>query len=127
MPARYEIDKERRLVISTGWGRLSFGDAQAHQEQLLNDPDFDPEFNQLIDWTAVTAVDIPAQEVGIFAGRTVFSRRSRRAFVAPGPANFGIARAFKTYHEMSHAPSQVGVFRDLASALQWLGVNPPPA
>jgi hypothetical protein len=35
MPCRYVIDLERRLVISTGWERLTYPEMEAHQEQLL--------------------------------------------------------------------------------------------
>jgi len=38
MPARYVIDKERRLVISIGWGRLNLTDILAQRDQLLNAP-----------------------------------------------------------------------------------------
>ena len=67
MPCRYVIDKERRLVISTAWDRLTFAQAKAHDDQLLSDPDFSPEFNQLMDATAVTAMDMSierGQDVG---------------------------------------------------------------
>lgn len=46
MPCRYDIDKDRRLVISTGWDRLPFAEAKARQDQLGIDPDFNSEFNQ---------------------------------------------------------------------------------
>lgn len=55
MPVEYIIDKERRLVISTAWGRATFAEARAHQERLKDDPDFHPEFNQFLDATDVTA------------------------------------------------------------------------
>ena len=42
MPARYAIDKEKRLVIMTGWERVVFDDVTAIQDQLLNDPDLNP-------------------------------------------------------------------------------------
>lgn len=52
MPCRYVIDIEQRLVISTGWDRVTFAEIKAHQDQLVSDPDFNPEFNQFVDATA---------------------------------------------------------------------------
>jgi hypothetical protein len=121
MPRRYSIDKERRLVISTGSDQLTFAEIKSHQDQLLNDPDFNAEFDQLIDLTAVTSLDISIDEAKIIARRRLFSSTSRRAFVATSPTVFGMGRLMEAYHEMSNAASRVRVFYDLPSALKWLG------
>lgn len=63
MPYRYVIDNERRVVVSVGWDCVTFADATSHQIQLLSDPDFNPEFNQLVDATAVTALDLSVDEI----------------------------------------------------------------
>jgi hypothetical protein len=126
MPVRYVIEKERRLVISTGSDRVTFADLKAHQDQLVSDPDFNPEFNQLLDGIAVTALDVSVDEAKTLANRKVFSSTSLRAFVAPSPAIFGMGRLWTAYHEMSNAPSQVCVFYDLTSALKWLGLENDP-
>jgi len=93
---------------------------------LLNDPDFDPEFNQLIDLTAVTSLDISADEARAIAGRKLFSFTSRRALVATSPAIFGMGRMMEVYNEMSEVASQVRIFYDLPSALKWLGLDGLP-
>jgi len=123
MPLRYVIDKERLLVHTTGWDRLSFAQSKSYQDQLLNDPDFDPEFNQLVDLTALTGLGMSAEETKLLASRSGFSLTSRRAFVAPDPSVYGMSRLFETYNEMSNTPSQIRVFYDLPSALKWLGLE----
>lgn len=123
MPLRYVIDKERRLVRTTGWDRLTFDQTKAYQDQLLNDPDFDPEFNQLVDLTALAGLGMSTEETKQIASRSGFSARSRRAFVAPDPAVFGMSRLFAVYNEMSSTPSQIQVFHDAISALKWLGLE----
>jgi hypothetical protein len=50
MPIFYKIDKDRKLVLSTGSGFVTKMEALAHQDQVLNDPDFDPSFSQLADF-----------------------------------------------------------------------------
>jgi hypothetical protein len=126
MAVRYAIYKELRLVISTASDSVSFADIKSHQDQLSNDPDFDPQFNQFIDTTAVTVLDISTQEAIVVAQRKIFSRTSRRAFVAPTPAVFGLGRLMEAYNEMSDAKSQVCVFYDTHSALKWLGLESLP-
>jgi len=49
MPVRSAIVKEKRLVVTIEEGRVTFGDMMANHDRLLNDPDFDPQFNQLSD------------------------------------------------------------------------------
>jgi|SRR5215470_857783 len=126
MPCRYVIDKERRLLISTASDRVSFAEMKAHQDQLLSDPDFKAEFNQLVDATAVTGVDVSVEEIRMLVNRKVFSPTSRRALVATQPAIFGVGRMMAAYLEMSKASSEVCVFYDLPSALKWLGTELDP-
>jgi hypothetical protein len=126
MPARYVIDKERRLVITTGSGRVTFAEIKAHQDQLLNDPNFNPEFNQLLDMTAVISLDLSVGEAQIAASRRLFSPTSRRAFVATSPTIFGMGRMMEAYHELSTAASLASIFHDLPSALKWLGLESVP-
>jgi len=123
MPLRYVIDKERRLVISTARDRVTFAEIKAHQDELLQDSEFDPEFNQLIDTTAVTVLDVSVEEAKTVARRKMFSRTSRRAFLAVSPAVFGMGRLMEVYH---HQQAQIYVFYDLPSALKWLGLEGPP-
>ncbi len=121
MPCSYFIDKERRIVFSAGWDRLTFAEAKAHGEQLLSDPDFNPDFNQLIDASAVTAMDISIDEAKMLARRAIVSPTSRRAFVATDPSIFGMGRLMGAYDEIERARDKAGVFYDRDAALQWLG------
>jgi hypothetical protein len=123
MPCSYIIDKERRLVISTGFGLVTFEEMKAHQNKLFGDPDFKAEFDQLIDATAVTKIELSRDAAEEIASRNIFSISSRRALVATKPAIFGTGRLLMTYLEMSSHPSQANVFYELAPALKWLGVK----
>jgi hypothetical protein len=127
MPCHYVIDRERRLVITTASDRVTFAEVKTHQDQLRSDPDFNPEFNQLIDATAITVLDVSVDEAKELARRTMFSATSRRAWVATSPVIYGMMRLAGTYHEMSKEPSNVSVFYDLPSALKWLGLEDMPA
>lgn len=126
MPCRYVIDKERRLVISTGWDRLTFAEMKAQQDELTSDPNFDPTFNQLVDVTAVTVLDLSTGQAQRIANRSIYSPTSRRAVLASSQAIFGVARMMDAYHSMATGREQVNVFYDGDAALQWLGLEAPP-
>ena len=123
MPCRYVIDVRLGLVISTGWGRVTFEEMKAHQDQLLGDPAFDPRFNQFVDATAVTEVDATPDELKTIIGRRFFSPTSRRAFLASSLPVLGMGRLMEHYSKMEPGREQVCLFHDRESAMQWLGVE----
>jgi len=126
MPCSYVIDKEKRLVISSAWDRITFADVINHQDQLRADPAFNPDFDQLVDATRVTAIDATLEEVKKVASRRIFSASARRAYVASRPEVFGIGRLLGAHLGMGRIPQQVSIFYDLPSALKWLGLDEDP-
>jgi hypothetical protein len=120
VPFFYIIHEEQRLVLSIGWGRVTFDEVRAHRSQLLRDPDFSPTFNQLVDLTAITDTDISGVYVQWFASDSVFSPTSRRAAVATRPDIFGVLRQFEAYHGER---ARVHVFYEWDSALEWLDIR----
>lgn len=126
MPCRYAIDVGIGLVISTGWGRVTFDEMKAHQDQLSSDPDFDPRFNQLLDATAVTELKATPDELKIIVGRRFFSPTSRRAFLASSLPVLGMARLMELYSKIESGREQVCVFHNRESAMKWLGMEVPP-
>src|SRR5579872_3597266 len=123
MPCRYVIKKEQRLVISQGWDRVTCAEILEHRQQLAKDSDFNPDFSQLVDGTAVTTIDVSMHEAKTIAAQTIFSPTSRRAFVAKSPVILGLARIMETYSRISKGREQVKVFHDRNEALQWLGID----
>jgi len=121
MSLQYVIDKERRLVILTGSGRLTFDEVRENQDQLLRDPELSPDFDQLVDLAAVTIYDVTMDEAKTIARRAVFSPTSRRALVAPDPATYGLARLMQTHRELAQVQAVASVFYDRNEALEWLG------
>jgi hypothetical protein len=126
MPCRYVIDVGIRLIITTGWGRVTFDEMKAHQERLLNDPDFDPQFHQLVDGTAVTALEATPDQLKMIIGRRFFSPNSRRAFLGSSLPVLGMGRLMELYSKMESGREQIGVFHDRESAMRWLGTEVPP-
>jgi hypothetical protein len=119
MPAFYKIDKERKLVMSSGSGVLTLEDILTHQERLLRDPEFEASFSQLSDLTQVTKVDMTADQVRLAAKKDLFSPRSRRALVVRNDLQYGLARMFEMYRD-SAGEVGIRVFRNLDEALDWV-------
>jgi len=65
-------------------------------------------------------------EAKVFASQTVFSPKSRRAFVASNLLILGVARLMETYARMGKGREQVSVFHDRTAALKWLGLDNVP-
>ncbi len=106
-------------MISSAAGVLSRADAAAYMEKLLKDPDFDPSYSQIADFTQVTKIDVTAQDVHELAQKSIFSTQSRRAFIAPGEAAYGLARMFGILRE-TQGEMGISVFRTLEEALDWV-------
>jgi hypothetical protein len=118
VPASYQIDKARRLVISTASGFLTAADILVHQRKLLADPCFDPACSQIVDCSAVTGIDLSPDDVRAVTAATIFSAHSRRAVLVATDEQFGFARMFKMMRE-AQGEYGIRVFRDRAEALRW--------
>ena len=118
MPATYQIDKARRLVMSMATGFLTAADILAHQRKLLADPHFDPDCSQIVDCSTVTGIDLSPDDVREVTAATIFSAHSRRAIVVATDEQFGFARMFKMMRE-AQGEYGIQVFRDRAEAMQW--------
>lgn len=122
VPVFYKIDKDRRLVMSSGSGVLTVGVALAYMDLLSKDPDFDPEFSQVSDFTQFTGIDLSPEDVRQLARRNIFSPRSRRAFVVKNDLQFGLARMFQIHRELN-GEMGIRVFRTIDEALDWVLVG----
>jgi hypothetical protein len=119
MPSFHKIDKERRLVLSTATGILNKGEALAYQQRLLDDPDFDPSYSQLSDFTHITAYDLSAEDVRQLAQRNIFSPASRRSFLVGNDLAFGLARVYEIHRETA-GERGIRICRSLEEALDWV-------
>ena len=128
MPLKTRIDHDRRVVIVYGEGLLTDAEILDYQRTVWSDPAVTG-YNELVDMTKVTDVrpysPSGIKQFAIGVARTDAQTLSERlAIVAPNDLAFGLARMYQAYREISPAATkQVAVFRDRASALQWLGLE----
>jgi hypothetical protein len=123
MPLNYVIDTQRRLVTSTASGIVTYSDLTAHQNQLKNDPEFDPTFDQLVDGIGVTKLELTTDNVRAIARQRLFAAGSRQAFATSSEFAFGMARMFELYRDSAGTGRLVKVFNGLEAAQEWLQHN----
>jgi hypothetical protein len=111
------------LTFTTAEGCVTFDDIRGHQDRLVADPDFDANFDQLIDATSATKFDISPHEARTLAKRRIFSPESRRAFVATKAHIFGLGRMMEIFRE-GPGYADVQVFYSMDEAVKWLEREP---
>jgi len=113
-------------VVGSAWGEITVGDVTGYQDKLLADPEFSPEFDQLMDGTGIMGWHLTIQEAEAATRRRLFSPDSKRAYVRPVPASAPLAKILNAYCEMTKDASGIRVFDDIPSALLWLGRETVP-
>ena len=120
MPATYTIDKERKVVLSRIWGAATEAEIADHGLRLRNDPQFHPDFRQLLDMRDLTELLVGTEMVRNASRNQFFAPGVRRALVAKSDAAFGMARMYAIASE--NEGQTIEVFRDMSAAEMWLGL-----
>lgn len=120
MPFNYEIDPQRRLVISRLWGAVTDREVYEHNQKLRSDPRFDPTYRQLTDLTGVTEIVVTTGMINETSLDQFFAPGTRRAMVATDDGVFGMARMFALRAE--GLGQTIEVFREEQPARDWLGI-----
>ena len=120
MPATYQIDVARRLVLSRVWGVFTAEDLKNHYTTLAADPAFDPTYSQLVDLRDVERVDMDTPVIRRHALERLFHPNAQRALVVSSPHHYELARIYAEFAE--YASQNVHVFRDMHDAEEWLGL-----
>jgi hypothetical protein len=118
VPASYSIDTDRKIVLSRIWGTATEDEIRDHGRRLRNDPQFLPDFRQLLDMSELTEILVGSEMVRDAARNQFFSPGVKRALVANSDAAFGMARMYAIASE--NAGQTIEVFREINAAEAWL-------
>ena len=122
MPTKLRIDPQARIVYSTLSGNIELDDLIRQVAAIRAHPQFDPEFNELIDLSAVTSFNVSSEDVRRLAGRdSSFSPSADRVLVATQDLVFGLARMFQTFS--ADRRPRFTVVRSLSEAYCQLGLD----
>jgi hypothetical protein len=122
MPMFYHIDKARKLVMTSASGVLSREDVITHFQKLQNDPDLQPHFSELGDFTHVIRIDLTAEDIREFARTDIFSSQSRRAVVVGDDSAAVLAEMFALLRQVA-GERGIRVFRRLEDGIDWIIPN----
>ena len=122
MPCDYFIDVPRRLVFSSGTEVVVTDDVLNHMSRLSRDPNFLPEFNQIIDLRAVTQFKLSSEDIRRIAKRNIFAPTSKRSFLVASTLLFGLGRMFETYREIE-GEQGIKIVTDMEEARSWVGLR----
>jgi hypothetical protein len=90
----------------------------SHEARLSNDPDFEPDFSQLVDCRNVTKAKLTRETIQLIAQKNPSSLQAKRATVADRDIIYGLARMY----QLLKGDAQIQVFRDMEAARRWLGL-----
>ena len=126
MPVVLKIDARRKVVYSAFYGKIDDAQVAGHRSAIASDPDFSPDFNEIVDFTAVTAADLSESTLAAMAQEaSLFSDSVLHIVVAPADLLFHLAGKYKGFARTSRR--NLFVVRTRAEAYQLLGgdFNPP--
>lgn len=122
MPASYLVDEARGVVFIRCWGVLTENDLVLMNESV-NGPRVRTEgLHRVVNLIDVTEVRISSEGIRSIAEIARRAPVGRRALVAGTGVNFGLARMFEQNLRLPETSSQV--FRDLSSAMEFVGLEP---
>lgn len=126
MPVVLKIDQQRRIVYSAFHGKITDAEVAGHRSSIASDPDFNPTFNEVVDFTAVTDVNLSESTLAAMAETpSLFHDSVVHIVVAPADILFQIASKYKAFARISRP--NLFVVRTRDEAYQLLSDRAPQA
>jgi hypothetical protein len=96
MPVVLKIDPQRKVVHSAFYGRITDADLLGQRKRIASDPDFNPHFSDIVDFSDVTDPAITESAIiALAANPTLFSSSAVHIVVAPAAVMFQLGSKFK--------------------------------
>ena len=130
MPIEFQVD-DASVVHARGWGVLTDGDLLEHRRRVTGDARVPRAGKrEIVDLREVETLAVSAEGVrAMVAARERFEAGEegaggRLAIVATADEVFGVARMYQL--SATRIALEIGVFRTLEEARDWLGLLDPP-
>lgn len=102
MPVVLKIDPHRRVVHSAFYGKITDAELLGHRTRIASDPDFNPKFADIVDFSDVTDPDITENAIGALAANpSLFSSSALHIVIAPAAVTFRLGARFKELAQSS--------------------------
>ncbi len=122
MPVSYRIDPAQKVVYTAFEGEVTDQEFVRHARKLGSDPEIDGSFVELIRADTSSMVGVTGSGLREIADALKVSTAVRKiGIVASREVEFGLARMVES---LAHgSPIEIQVFRELADASSWLGIE----
>lgn len=102
MPVVLKIDPHRKVVHSAFYGEITDAELLAHGKAIGSDPDFNPDFSEIVDFSSVTNAAISESTLAALAANpSLFKSSVAHIVVAPGEALFQLVSKYKDFAQSS--------------------------
>ena len=120
---KYRILHEHNLIAICNWGKTSLEEIVQLRKDLQSDPSFSPSYDAIVDSSQSESAYTRDEIEKVVFTRMIDPRHSvgKVAIIASSDLLFGISRMHETVSEIYEKHRDSSVFRNSASALQWLG------
>lgn len=125
MPITYSLEPERKLVVVNLSGAISGQDISRYFDELTSEAEVDRTWRCLIDATDVENAEFTMRSVKALIEHIGSDRlyRWRSAFAVSSDVIYGLTRGYQILSSI--AGGEVGVFRTVEQAEQWLDQTQP--
>jgi hypothetical protein len=102
MPVVLKIDPHRKVVYSTFYGEVTDAEVLGHGKAIGSDPDFNPEFSEIVDFSSVTNAAISESTLAALAANpSLFNSTVVHIVVAPSEPLFQMVSKYKDFAHSS--------------------------
>lgn len=102
MPVVLKIDRRRKVVYSAFYGKTTDQEVADHRAAIAGDPDFNPAFSEIVDFTGVTEVALSEASLTVMAKNpSLFQDSATHIIVAPADLVFNLASKYKAFARLS--------------------------
>ena len=130
MPVNVTIDPERRLTITTCEGVVTDEEFLRARAQLLADPTFDPDFDRIWDFLAVTEARVTEDVVAQLVATSPNSEKPICRAVVVSERTTAMKAILDFINRTRHFNRRIAAFPDRDRAEKWIAtarVDFPPA
>ncbi len=117
----FDIDVEKRTVLVRFRKKVTARDIRFYAGRLRTDPEFDPEFSEIVDLTEVQNLDLEADDFLKLADEIdCFAPAAWRAFVVRNSVQHHAARM----HKLLRGQANMRIFSFVEPARAWIESRP---
>ena len=120
MGIEYKIDLQAGIIFLVGTGNIGAKEILAFFKKVISDPQFRPNLNTISDYR-MAQIGFSGAESQDLANWTKKQKPAGKIALVMNPSGYGFARMYQSWVEDN---AKVNIYKDMASAREWLGLPP---